>query len=179
MSTTVLSLVEGDDLKFRTLAAVVAITATNATPAHARPEPDYNVDNVTIELAQQMRHPMVQPLSYWDRVAVCESSTDGTTARWNDGGRFAGGLGIYVGTWRSYGGADFATTPAKATRLQQIVIANRISVVGFQTRNEYRTLADRLAGRTYYRPAAGFNGWGCVRNHKSLKPKRTKTHGGN
>lgn len=114
----------------------------------------------------------VLPDRYWDMVAICESSKDGYNADWRDGGKFAGGLGIYIGTWRNYGGLEFAKHPAKATRQEQITIANRIAVHGYQTKRTFMTLADRLNNRPYYRPPAGYNGWGCIRNRTSLNPRK-------
>lgn len=114
----------------------------------------------------------VLPSAYWDQVAICESSKDGYNADWKDGGKFAGGLGIYIGTWRNYGGRQFANHPSKATRLQQIIIANRIAVYGYQTKNTYLTLDDRLNKRPYFRPPAGYFGWGCIKKRKSLDPKK-------
>jgi hypothetical protein len=127
---------------------------------------------VETELAQQLRHTRVMPVPYWtDHVAVCESSVDGQTARWDDGGRWAGGLGIYVGTWAAYGGYQYAPSPGKATVDQQIIIANRISVLGFQTKDKYMTVEQRLNHQPFFRPAVGFNGWGCIANHRRLQPK--------
>ena len=40
---------------------------------------------------------------YWDKVAQCE-----TASNWKDRGKFAGGLGIYLQTWRGFGGQEFA-----------------------------------------------------------------------
>lgn len=177
MNTTVLSLDQEVTLNIRTIAAVVAITATTATPVHAQQSPTPVVDSATRELAAQMRHPRVQSTHYWEKVAICESSKDGFTADWSDGGYYAGGLGIAQSTWFGYGGRQFARTPAKATKVEQMVVANRISVLGFQTVNQYRTLNDRLNGRPFFRPAVGFNGWGCIKNRKSLQPKR-QNHGG-
>lgn len=177
MNTTVLSADQEVVIKYRTLAAVVAITASTATPATAQTDQNHRPDVATVELARQIRNPKVQTVAYWENVAICESSKNGVTADWRDGGRFAGGLGIYVGTWRNYGGRQFAPTPAKASKTEQIVIANRISVLGHQTVNEYMTLADRQAGRTYFRPPSGFNGWGCIRARKSLTPKRNNPGG--
>lgn len=113
----------------------------------------------------------VLPDRYWDQVAICESSKDGHTADWRDGGRFAGGLGIYIGTWRNYGGYEFARHPSKATRIEQIEIANRIAVFGYQTKKTFLTLDDRLNNRPYFRPPAGYYGWGCIAKRKSLNPK--------
>ena len=111
-------------------------------------------------VTSQGRH--VMPVEFWDQVAICESSKDGYTADWSDGGRYSGGLGIYIGTWIRYGGRNFAKHAGLATKKQQIVVANRISVLGYQRRNG-----------TYKQPV-GFNGWGCIRKRKSLDPLRWK-----
>lgn len=104
---------------------------------------------------------------YWDRVAQCE-----TGGNWQDMGRWAGGLGIYILTWRGYGGDEFAKHPSQATREEQIIVANRISMFGYQTTDQYRTFDDRINNRPFFRPPAGFNGWGCIsnRNNNWLKP---------
>lgn len=104
----------------------------------------------------------VMPNDYWETVAVCESSLDGTTARWDDGGRWAGGLGIYIGTWIRYGGRQFARTPGTATKQEQIVVANRIATLGFTYKS----------GR--YKHPVGYFGWGCIKKRKSLHPERWK-----
>ena len=104
---------------------------------------------------------------YWDAVAVCE-----TNSNWKDGGNFAGGLGIALTTWQGYGGYEFAKTPAKATREEQIIIANRVSVFGYQTKNVFLTMEDKLTNKPFFRPPAGFFGWGCIKNRKSLHPSK-------
>jgi len=58
----------------------------------------------------------------WDRLAWCESGGDWTTVI--DG--FSGGLGFADGTWISFGGEEFAPLAARATREQQIVVAQRV-----------------------------------------------------
>jgi Transglycosylase-like domain len=62
----------------------------------------------------------------WDELAECETGGD-----WNNPGDFGGGLGIYVGTWRMYGGRQFAARPQWASKAQQIIIAERIARDGF------------------------------------------------
>lgn len=104
----------------------------------------------------------VMPTSFWDQVAICESSKDGYTADWHDGGKYSGGLGIYIGTWIRYGGRDFAKHAGLATKEQQIIVANRISVLGYQRKNG-----------TLKQPV-GFNGWGCIRKRNSLNPSKWK-----
>lgn len=104
------------------------------------------------------------PDRYWDRVAVCE-----TRSNWQNGGRFAGGLGIAVTTWKNYGGHQFASHPSRATREQQIEIANRISMFGFQTKNVFLSEAD-IPNRPFFRPPVGFGGWGCISQNDYLSP---------
>jgi hypothetical protein len=108
-------------------------------------------------------------IKYWSKVAQCE-----TAGNWQDKGNWGGGLGIAESTWKGYGGRQFAPHPSQATVLEQIVVANRIAVFGFQT-NEYRTLQDRLDAKPFFRPAVGFNGWGCIKNNRYLKPKNNTT----
>lgn len=75
----------------------------------------------------------------WDELAQCESG-----GRWDtvDSGPdgYDGGLGIYRGTWRSFGGSEFASNAGLATREQQIIVGMRI----------YEKL--------------GWDPWGCANN---------------
>ncbi|MFC4943421.1 transglycosylase family protein [Pseudonocardia sp. GCM10023141] len=59
----------------------------------------------------------------WDRVAQCESG-----GRWdiNTGNGFHGGLQFSPTTWTGFGGGEFAPVAYKATRAQQIVVAERV-----------------------------------------------------
>jgi hypothetical protein len=84
---------------------------------------------------------------FWREIADCETGGD-----WTNSGRYAGGLGIFIGSWEAWGGSEFAATPAEASHDQQIVVANRISTQGWS----------RPDGR-YVRPV-GFGGWGCTKN---------------
>ncbi len=63
--------------------------------------------------------------AHWDQLAQCESG-----GRWDtvDSGPdgYDGGLGIYRGTWRAYGGTEFAPNAGLATREQQIIVGMRI-----------------------------------------------------
>jgi hypothetical protein len=78
-------------------------------------------------------------------MAKCE-----TGGNWTNGGDYAGGLGIYVASWRAWGGTQFAPTPDAATPEQQITVANRIATDGWA----------RPDG-TMQKPV-GFSGWGCT-----------------
>jgi hypothetical protein len=108
--------------------------------------------------------------AFWDKMAWCETHQD-----WQNGGQWAGGLGIYtrsefpksdMGTWERWGGEEFAPSPDKATREQQITIANRVAVLGW-SKEMTRTPeeAERMGvpiNWTWNRPAVGFRGWGAL-----------------
>ncbi|KQT94147.1 hypothetical protein ASG49_04345 [Marmoricola sp. Leaf446] len=59
----------------------------------------------------------------WNRMAHCES-----TSRWhvNTGNGYYGGLQISPRTWRAFGGARLASLPHRATKTEQIRVAERI-----------------------------------------------------
>jgi len=58
----------------------------------------------------------------WDRLAQCE-----TGGNWSmRGDRYSGGVGFYNGTWDAFGGREFAENAGRATREQQIVVAERV-----------------------------------------------------
>jgi hypothetical protein len=141
--------------------------ATAATKPPIRPDSD----PVKLELINQMNKPGVPGLDYWLKVAICESGLPGKPfPRWDDGGRYAGGLGIMtsgkygdptMGTWERWGGEEFAPRPDKATPAEQLVVANRIAVLGWKQPN----------GKI--KQPVGFKGWGCIRNTIGL-PKGKK-----
>src|SRR5215207_1245493 len=59
----------------------------------------------------------------WDAIAQCESS-----GNWhiNTGNGYYGGLQFSRSTWTSHGGGKYASTADKASRSQQIAIAERV-----------------------------------------------------
>ena len=83
---------------------------------------------------------------FWYEMADCE-----TGRNWQDGGEYSGGLGIYIGTWKAFGGLEFAPRPAEATPEQQIIVANRVATQGW-TKPDGKVVK-----------AVGFSGWGCLR----------------
>jgi hypothetical protein len=137
--------------------------------ASAQEESIIKIDPAVAELKTQMRNRKTPSLAYWDKVAKCE-----TGGNWKDGGNWSGGLGIAQSTWAGYGGRNFASKPSKATRIEQIVIANRIAIFGFQTKRQYRTLQDKLENNPFFRPPVGFFGWGCIKNNEYLHPKNRR-----
>ncbi|MGW2398208.1 transglycosylase family protein [Kitasatospora sp. NPDC001664] len=61
--------------------------------------------------------------STWDSVAQCES-----TGNWNinTGNGFSGGLQFTPSTWAAYGGTQYASSAAQATKGQQIAVAEKV-----------------------------------------------------
>jgi hypothetical protein len=58
----------------------------------------------------------------WDRLAQCESG-----GNWaHSGGSYEGGLQFHSGTWRSYGGTQYAARAYGASRAQQIAVAEKV-----------------------------------------------------
>ncbi|MEV5596003.1 transglycosylase family protein [Streptomyces sp. NPDC052496] len=63
------------------------------------------------------------PVSVWDKVAQCES---GGNWRINTGNGFYGGLQFTPSTWRAYGDKRYASRADRATKRQQIAVAERV-----------------------------------------------------
>lgn len=116
-------------------------------------------------------------IDYWEKVAVCE-----TNSNWKDKGQWAGGLGIYtkgtfgsssMGTWEFYGGEEFAPSPDKATKEEQITVANRIALFGYKTvvnrDPEWAKRKGVPASYVYHKKPVGFSGWGCVKSKSTGK----------
>jgi hypothetical protein len=127
---------------------------------------------------------VIPTIDYWDKVALCESSSDGKKPRWNNPGQWAGGLGIYtngtfgdpdMGTWERWGGEEFAPSPDLATKEQQIKVANRIAVLGWKTTIHRDPEVAKTKGipeiHHYNKKPIGFGGWGCIKS-KSTKQWR-------
>lgn len=61
--------------------------------------------------------------STWDRLAQCESGGNWSI---DTGNGFQGGLQFAPSTWRAFGGGAYASTANRATRSQQILIAEKV-----------------------------------------------------
>ncbi|HAM45842.1 MAG TPA: hypothetical protein DCM67_12580 [Propionibacteriaceae bacterium] len=62
-------------------------------------------------------------LKLWNRIARCES---GGNWHINTGNGYYGGLQFAAASWRGAGGRDFASLPHRATKAEQITVANRL-----------------------------------------------------
>ena len=149
---------------------VIALTALTHTPALAESETtDTTVPTVSatdlqpvvltkpykVSYLSKTKKPKV-PLEFWDELARCE-----TGGNWKNGGNWAGGLGIAQSTWYGYGGREFSKSPHLATKEQQIIVANRIAITGYQTKNVFLKESDR-PHKPFFRRAVGFSGWGAL-----------------
>ncbi|WP_407641724.1 transglycosylase family protein [Amycolatopsis panacis] len=72
---------------------------------------------------KQAPQPAIGDTGVWDRIAQCES-----TGNWsiNTGNGYYGGLQFDKQTWNAYGGGQYAPTADKATREQQIAVAEKV-----------------------------------------------------
>ncbi len=61
--------------------------------------------------------------SVWDRVAACESGGNWSI---NTGNGFYGGVQFSYSTWKAYGGQSYAHTADKASKAEQIRVAQRV-----------------------------------------------------
>jgi hypothetical protein len=159
-------------------APIVTTTTQAPNPEAKSPVLSFGIHATTInaihpELAEQLKTKKAGSVKFWEAVSWCE-----TNHNWNDGGYYAGGLGIAQSAWRGYGGWEFAKTPKKATKEEQIVVGNRIAFFGFQTRNTFGSLDDKQNNKPFFRPAIGWRNaknWGknCV-NWKTRKPNHLR-----
>jgi len=149
----------------------LALTALTSTPVNA--EGDTTQTTVPTVSATEVRPVVLTkpyevsmltktpkpkvPLEFWDELARCE-----TGGNWKNGGNWAGGLGIAQSTWQGYGGREFARSPHRATKEEQIIVATRIAITGYQTKDVYLQLSD-IPDKPFFRPAVGFSGWGALK----------------
>ena len=69
------------------------------------------------------RRPPVANGAVWDKLAKCEA-----TGNWaiNTGNGYYGGLQFDAGTWKAYGGSEYAPLPHQASRDEQIAVASKV-----------------------------------------------------
>lgn len=172
-------------MRWRAALAVVIFSTATLSPvanAQAPTTPTHRLSRVAqsnvehpdlVLLREQMaRHPELPPITFWLAVAWCETHREWDRGHdWGPKSRswVSGGLGLAHSTWQGYGGRQFASKAAKASKWAQMIVANRVGFLGHQTKNVYMTLDDKLNNRPFYRPAAGFGklagkvpgqGWG-------------------
>jgi nucleoid-associated protein YgaU len=107
----------------------------------------------------------------WDAVAKCES---GGNWNINTGNGYYGGLQFTKGTWAGYGGTKYAASAHRATREQQIAIAQK--VLQGQGIGAWPTCGRRAGATGHFTPkrsAPVQSGWNRSRNASPAKPSRS------
>ncbi|MGW1029163.1 transglycosylase family protein [Streptomyces sp. NPDC002577] len=80
----------------------------------------------------------------WDAVAQCESGGNWSI---NTGNGYYGGLQFSASTWAAYGGTQYAATADKATKEQQITVAEK--VLAAQGKGAWPTCGVNLSSTPY------------------------------
>lgn len=166
----------------RTLTLAIALSTLYPVATVAEQPPpveDFTISGVVIartdpawpEFRWQRAHG-APPVKFWEQVAHCETRQD-----WENPGKYAGGLGVMtqrkfpeqgMGTWERWGGEQFAPRPDKATPLQQIVVANRIAMFGWEAKfRRWDGRAMRVREKHYVKNATGWMGWGCIKMRRN------------
>ncbi|MEU0060817.1 transglycosylase family protein [Streptomyces sp. NPDC006334] len=82
--------------------------------------------------------------SEWDAVAQCESGGNWSI---NTGNGYYGGLQFSASTWSAYGGTQYASTADKASKSQQIQVAEK--VLASQGKGAWPVCGKGLSGAAY------------------------------
>lgn len=134
------------------IAIICALSITNTS-----------IPSVSAQGWETVTFRMGATVKYWDQLAACETGKSIADINWSSGGSSAGGLNIITngkygdadqGIWEQYGGEQFAPSPDKATKFEQIIVANRIAVLG------WKNPEDKKIG------PRGYQNWSCVKRGK-------------
>jgi hypothetical protein len=135
-----------------TTKTALAVAVETILPAITQPELEPAAEHLVSALVVPIHLYMggtgknIATIEFWYELAWCETHRD-----WRHyGGVYNGGLGIYDGTWKHWGGTEFAPTARDASIAEQIVVANRISTQGWQP-----------VGKKFREPV-WFGGWGAL-----------------
>ncbi|WP_282795068.1 transglycosylase family protein [Streptomyces sp. CC224B] len=100
--------------------------------------------------------------SEWDRVAQCESGGNWSI---NTGNGYYGGLQFSASTWAAYGGTAYAPTADKASKSQQIAVAQK--VLAGQGKGAWPKCGVGLSG-------AAYNGGGSSGGSQQQQPQQQR-----
>jgi hypothetical protein len=102
----------------------------------------------------------------WDAVAQCESGGNWSI---NTGNGYYGGLQFNRGTWKAYGGGKYASTADKASRSEQIRIAEK--VLSGQGIGAWPVCGKKAGSTKHYKAKSSASA-----GHKSAGHKKSATH---
>ena len=157
-------------LKNIILSAILALsilpTAALAADDSEGREPLVSSQSVKTEW-KRVKIKMTPTMKYWEDIASCQTSDKKGNPRWKKPGIRAGGLSISsygsfgdpnMGAWEKWGGEEFAPSPNQATKQEQIIIANRIAVLGWTT-----TYIKNNISYVHKAKPVGFKYWPCAK----------------
>ncbi|MET0492781.1 MAG: transglycosylase family protein [Actinoplanes sp.] len=107
----------------------------------------------------------------WDAVAQCESGGNWSI---NTGNGYYGGLQFSRSTWKSYGGGKYASTANKASRSQQIRIAEK--VLDGQGIGAWPVCGKKAGSSKSYQAKNASGAKSSSTKSTAKKPSRTTTH---
>jgi hypothetical protein len=135
---------------------IVAVLLTAISVIQPTPVSANKIPSESISAWKEVKFKMGPGIDYWTKVAQCETNNNWQT-------NSVGGLNISLSAWQGYGGEEFASHPSKASIIEQIVVANRIAVFGYQTQDVFMTHSHLTNNRDFHRPPLGFNKWNCIK----------------
>jgi len=107
----------------------------------------------------------------WDAVAQCESGGNWSI---NTGNGYYGGLQFSRSTWKSYGGGKYASTANKASRSEQIRIAEK--VLDGQGIGAWPVCGKKAGSSKSYKAKNASGAKSSSSKSSAKKPSRTTTH---
>jgi LysM repeat protein len=107
----------------------------------------------------------------WDAVAQCESGGNWSISTGNG---FYGGLQFTRGTWKAYGGTKYASTANKASRSEQIAIAEK--VLRGQGIGAWPVCGKKGGSSKHYAATNTSGSHSTKSSHKSTKTSKSVTH---
>jgi hypothetical protein len=114
-------------LSFAALATVVPLVATTPGAAHAETltaaQRHHAKAMVKARAQARQARELKSHMRAWNAIAACES---GGNWHINTGNGYYGGLQMAAGTWYGYGGGKYASLPSRASKAEQLVVAERI-----------------------------------------------------
>ena len=107
----------------------------------------------------------------WDAVAQCESGGNWSI---NTGNGFYGGLQFTRGTWKAYGGTKYASTANKASKSEQIRIAEK--VLNGQGIGAWPVCGKKAGSSKHYKSTNTSGSKSSKSTHKSKSTTHKSTH---
>ncbi|MEW5810885.1 MAG: transglycosylase family protein [Actinomycetota bacterium] len=130
-ATQVAGFALGSDGPFATLAGLATPTSgagsgLTVDPTGLASQYGVTLDANTLQALYGVATPGASGGADWEAIAQRESSGNWQAPSDNSGGPYRGGLQILDSTWQQFGGTAYAPTADKATKAQQVAVAEKI-----------------------------------------------------